>query len=78
MSAASIQIRKALVSVSNASSVAFVIGSFVTSCKLTVCFEDPFWVGIVETEDGGRYRAARHVFGAEPSMPEVLRFVCDR
>ena len=46
--------------------------------KLTVRFEDPFWVGIIEVEDGGSYRVARHVFGAEPTTPEVLRFVCDR
>lgn len=46
--------------------------------KLTVRFKDPFWVGIIEVEDGGSYRVARHVFGAEPTTPEVLRFVCDR
>ena len=45
--------------------------------KLTVRFEDPFWVGIIEVEDKGDYRVARHVFGAEPTTPEVLRFVCD-
>lgn len=45
--------------------------------KPTVRFEDPFWVGIVEVEDEGAYRVARHVFGAEPTMPEVLCFVCD-
>ena len=46
--------------------------------KLTVRFENPFWVGIIEVEDGEGYRVARHVFGAEPTTPEVLRFVCDR
>lgn len=46
--------------------------------KLTVRFEDPFWVGVIEVEDEGGYRVARHVFGAEPTTPEVLRFVCDR
>lgn len=46
--------------------------------KLTVRFEDPFWVGIIEVEDEGGYRIARHVFGAEPTTPEVLRFVCDK
>lgn len=45
--------------------------------KLTVRFEDPFWVGIIEVEGEGDYRVARHVFGAEPTTPEVLRFVCD-
>lgn len=46
--------------------------------KLTVRFEDPFWVGIVEVEGEEGYRVARHVFGAEPTTPEVLRFVCDK
>ncbi|WP_380783968.1 YjdF family protein [Slackia equolifaciens] len=46
--------------------------------KLTVRFEDPFWVGIIEVESEGDYRVARHVFGAEPTTPEVLRFVCDK
>lgn len=46
--------------------------------KLTVRFEDPFWVGIIEVEDEEGYRVARHVFGAEPTTPEVLRFVCDK
>lgn len=46
-------------------------------CKLTVCFEEPFWVGIVETENNGAYSVARHVFGAEPTTPEVFSFICD-
>lgn len=46
-------------------------------CKLTVCFEEPFWVGIVETENNGAYSVARHVFGAEPTTPEVFNFICD-
>ena len=46
--------------------------------KLTVRFEDPFWVGIIEVESEGDYRVARHVFGAEPTTPEVLRFVFDK
>jgi hypothetical protein len=48
-------------------------------CKLTICFEPPFWVGLVETEDdAGAYRVARHVFGAEPSDPEVAAFIHER
>lgn len=44
-------------------------------CKLTVYFEDPFWVALAEIEDGYCYRAARHVFGPEPTEPEVELFV---
>ncbi|HIY83624.1 YjdF family protein [Rubneribacter sp.] len=46
-------------------------------CKLTVCFEEPFWVGLIEVEDSGAYGVARHVFGTEPTTPEVFRFICD-
>ena len=45
------------------------------SCKLTICFEDPFWVGLVEVEEGGTYRVARHVFGPEPTLPEIEVFI---
>lgn len=48
----------------------------------TVFFEDPFWVGILEIRDGDGVRAARHVFGEEPSGPELYAFGlsrdCDR
>lgn len=46
-------------------------------CKLTVCFEEPFWIGLIEKEDDGAYSVAKHVFGAEPTTPEVFSFVCD-
>jgi hypothetical protein len=44
----------------------------------TVYFEDPFWVGVLESEEGGTLSVARHVFGAEPSNPELLRFMLHR
>ncbi|MBG9737887.1 YjdF family protein [Paenibacillus alvei] len=43
--------------------------------KLTVFFEGPFWIGIVEDTVHGRLKACRHVFGAEPKDAEVLEFV---
>ena len=46
-------------------------------CKLTVRFEEPFWIGLVECEDGGSYSVAKHVFGAEPTTPEVFDFIRD-
>lgn len=46
-----------------------------SSIKLTICFENPFWVGLVETEDNGSFRVARHVFGSEPTDPQVLAFI---
>ncbi|NOU87514.1 DUF2992 family protein [Paenibacillus sp. LMG 31460] len=43
--------------------------------KLTVFFEDPFWVGVVEEERNGKLRAIRYVFGSEPRDAEVMDFV---
>lgn len=33
---------------------------------MTVLFEEPFWIGIYEREDGESYQAAKILFGAEP------------
>jgi hypothetical protein len=46
--------------------------------KLTIFFEDPFWVGVVERQEQGALVAARHLFGAEPAPAEVLEFVLYR
>jgi len=46
--------------------------------KLTVFFEEPFWVGIAEETDGTELRAFRHVFGAEPDDSTVAAFICQR
>ena len=45
------------------------------SSALTVYHDGQFWVGLAEHVEGGRYGAARIVFGAEPSDEEILRFV---
>ena len=45
------------------------------SSTLTVYHNGQFWVGLAEHVEGGRYGAARIVFGAEPSDEEILRFV---
>jgi len=44
----------------------------------TVFFEGPFWVGILESKEGDELSVARHVFGAEPSNPELLEFMLHR
>jgi hypothetical protein len=43
--------------------------------ELTVFFEDPFWVAVFERRNQNHYEVARHVFGAEPTGPEVYQFV---
>lgn len=43
--------------------------------KLTVYFEDPFWVGVFEREDETGYRVCRVVFGPEPTDAELLAYI---
>ncbi len=43
--------------------------------RLTVFFEDPFWVGVFERSDGSRLSAAKVTFGAEPKDYEIYNFI---
>ncbi len=43
--------------------------------RLTVFFEDPFWVGVFEKASEGKLSAAKVTFGAEPKDYEVLEFI---
>lgn len=43
--------------------------------RLTVFFEDPFWVGVFEHVEDGRLTACKVTFGAEPKDYEVREFV---
>ena len=43
--------------------------------SLTVLFEEPFWIGILERSDGKRYEVCKIVFGAEPTDGEVFEFL---
>mgnify|MGYP002626079924 CR=1 FL=1 len=45
------------------------------SSKLTVFFEDPFWVGVFERVSCGKLSAAKVTFGAEPKDYDVLEFI---
>ena len=47
-------------------------------CKLTVFFEEPFWVGVFEKIESGKLSAAKVTFGAEPKDHEVFEFVLKR
>ena len=46
-----------------------------TGGKLTVFFEDPFWVGVFEQTEDGKLSASKVTFGAEPKDCEVWKFV---
>ncbi len=44
-------------------------------CKLTVFFEEPFWVGVFEKIENEKLSVAKVTFGAEPKDYEVYEFV---
>lgn len=43
--------------------------------KLTVYFDDPFWVGVFERVEDGKLSVCKVTFGAEPKDYEVWEFV---
>ena len=43
--------------------------------RLTVFFEDPFWVGVFERVENRKLSVAKVTFGAEPKDYEVLGFI---
>ncbi|MDF2858689.1 MAG: hypothetical protein K0Q87_4540 [Neobacillus sp.] len=45
--------------------------------KLTVYFDlqCQFWVGIIESEENNKLKAARFIFGKEPKEAEILEFI---
>ena len=45
------------------------------SGKLTVYFEEPFWIGIFERIEDGKLSVAKVTFGAEPKDYEVQEYV---
>ena len=45
------------------------------SGKLTVYFEEPFWVGVFERIEDGKLFVSKVTFGAEPKDYEVLEYV---
>lgn len=47
------------------------------SSKLTVMFEEPFWIGLYERGYGRRYEVCKITFGPEPKDYEVYAFLLD-
>ncbi len=43
--------------------------------KLTILFEDPFWIGLYEVEDENVYSVCKIMFGAEPKDCEVYDLI---
>lgn len=48
------------------------------SVKLTVYFEDPFWIGIFERSIDEKLSVCKVIFGAEPKDNEVLELVLNK
>ena len=46
-----------------------------TESKLTIFYDEPFWVGVFEELDGKRLSVCRVVFGAEPTDAEIYAFI---
>ena len=43
--------------------------------KLTVYFEEPFWIGVFERIEDGKLSVAKVTFGAEPKDYEVQEYI---
>ena len=46
-----------------------------TQSRLTILFENPFWIGLYERFDDGKYEVCKITFGAEPKDYEVYDFL---
>jgi hypothetical protein len=46
--------------------------------KFTVYFEDSFWIGVLEKQDGTGYEIGKVVFGKEPTEAEIHAFSLER
>ncbi len=45
--------------------------------KLTVFFEEPFWIGVFERYEDGKLSVAKVTFGAEPKDYDVYQFILE-
>ena len=46
-----------------------------TKCKLTVYFDDPFWVGVFERICDDQLFVSKVTFGQEPKDNEIIQFI---
>lgn len=46
--------------------------------KLTVYYDDQFWVGVVEEAVESEFKAAKYIFGPEPHESDILWFINHR
>lgn len=50
-------------------------GSIFAAGRLTVFFEDPFWIGVFERISEGKLSVCKVTFGAEPKDYEIYDFI---
>ncbi len=43
--------------------------------QLTILFEDPFWIGVLEKKINGKYQVCKVTFGPEPKDYQVYAFM---
>ncbi|MBV1821781.1 YjdF family protein [Clostridium cochlearium] len=47
----------------------------ITSIKLTVLFNEPFWIGIFEVYENDGYKVCKVTFGSEPKDEDIYYFI---
>ncbi|WP_035289353.1 YjdF family protein [Clostridium sp. KNHs214] len=47
----------------------------ITSIKLTVLFNEPFWIGVFEVYENDGYKVCKVTFGSEPKDEEIHQFI---
>jgi len=50
----------------------------ISQIKLTVLFNDPFWIGVFELIENAEYKVCKVTFGSEPREDEILEFILKR
>ncbi len=50
----------------------------ISQIKLTVLFNDPFWIGVFEIIEATEYKVCKVTFGSEPREDETLEFILKR
>lgn len=46
-----------------------------TTHQITILFEEPFWIGLIEKIENDQLQVCKFTFGAEPSDHEVLEYI---
>ena len=47
----------------------------ISQIKLTVLFNDPFWIGVFEVIENEEYKVCKFTFGPEPKDEEIYEII---